>query len=557
MFTLACQGNNTSGTGSGELAPDQTLRYFMVDDVKSLDPAHVEYATDITYLINVHAGLLAFDKDLKIVPQIATALPTVSSDGLTYTFTLRKDVKFSNGDPVTSKDFIYSWTRTAKTNDAYASNLEPISGEPDVENGKATTIKGLSAPDDYTLVAKLDAPAGYWLTQLAMPTATEVLSKKAVDAGGEDGWWQNPATYIGAGPFKMTARTAKTSMDFEPVANWWGGSTGSLKKIHVDIGVSNSSAVKKFESNGYDIIGEANQSAPPDDVIRYKSDPAKSKLLTIAPPSRTTAVGFNFLIGPFRGSNVAAGADLASVAGKPTDASAGKPGRQAFSQSIDRAQLANIACAQGATCRPATGGYMPPGFQAYLGDNADPYSKFDAAAAKAALAKWDPDGSKVKGLQYEYNVTDINDAIAKNLQSQWKQNLGVTIDLKTVDSPGIKADRKAKKVIMGRESWGMDYNHPQDWLDNLSTCAQAKVGRGNYGGYCNPKVDDLATKANGLELTKAVPDYQSAFKLMVEDIQWANMLYESQVYLVQSYVSGAGGNNLYDYPWTGIKLLKH
>src|SRR5690348_10554946 len=144
-------------------------------------------------------------------------MPDVSSDGKQYTFHLRKDMKFSNGDKITSKDWIYSWTRTASINDAYASNLEAISGDADVENGKAKTISGLSAPDDYTLVAKLDDPAGYWLSQLAMPTATEVIDQKAVQAGGEDTWWQNPATYIGSGPFKMTQRVAKSVMEFAPV----------------------------------------------------------------------------------------------------------------------------------------------------------------------------------------------------------------------------------------------------------------------------------------------------------------------------------------------------
>src|SRR5207245_2762070 len=83
-------------------------------------------------------------------------------------------------------------------------------------------LVGLTAPDADTLVAQLDAPAGFWLTQLAMPTATLVLDQKVITAAGEDAWTTKAETYIGSGPFKMTARVPKQSMDFDPVKNWWG-----------------------------------------------------------------------------------------------------------------------------------------------------------------------------------------------------------------------------------------------------------------------------------------------------------------------------------------------
>ena len=132
---------------------------------------------------------------------------------------------FSNGDKITSADWVWSWTRTLRLNDAYASNLEVIKGAADVEAGTATKLAGLSAPDAYTLKAELDAPAGYWLTQLAMPTASMVLDQKVITAAGDDKWNNSASTLIGSGPFKMTQRTPKASMDFEAVKNWWGGDT--------------------------------------------------------------------------------------------------------------------------------------------------------------------------------------------------------------------------------------------------------------------------------------------------------------------------------------------
>src|SRR5207244_6529474 len=123
-------------------------------------------AVDITFLQNVFNGLVKYNEKLQIVPDAAQGMPEVSPDGLTYTFHLRKDVKFSNGDAVTSKDWVWTFTRTLRLAQAYGSNLEAIKGATDVESGAAKTIAGLSAPDDYTVKAVLDQPAGYWLSQL-------------------------------------------------------------------------------------------------------------------------------------------------------------------------------------------------------------------------------------------------------------------------------------------------------------------------------------------------------------------------------------------------------
>jgi ABC-type oligopeptide transport system substrate-binding subunit len=548
----ACGGG---GGGSSEtLAADQTFRFGLSNDVTSLDPAHVDSAVDITFLSEVFTGLYRFDNSLKIVPSGAASMPQISADGLTWTFALRHDVVFSNGDKVTSADWVYSWTRTLRLNDAYASNLEAIHGSADVEAGTATKIAGLSAPDAYTLKATLDSPAGFWLTQLAMPTASEVLDKKVIDAAGDDHWTEQAATYIGSGPFKMTARTPKQSMDFAPVKNWWGGDTGKLSAIHVDIGIDDVSRVKKFESGGYENVGMANNGPGPDDVLRYKNDPVKSKLLNVYNGARTTAFGFNFVTGPFASKPGATpGADTTNASDPGLD------GRRAFSMAIDRAQLADIACAHAITCQPAYGGPITKGFKGYLGDTGDPYAKFDATAAKALYQKWDPTGSKVKGLEYRYNTSGGNTKRAENLQAQWKQNLGVDVKLVPSDFPTLQRDRKKKVVILGRESWGIDYDHPQDWFDNLFSCSQAKVGRGNDEAYCNPAMDAITTAANAKSINDpaTVNDYVKAGQMLVNDVVWATIDYGTQSYMTQTYVKGMGYNGLYDFNWEGIRLLQH
>src|SRR5260370_16824668 len=147
----------------------------------------------------------------------------------------------------------------------------------------------------------------------------------------------------------MTARTPKQSMDFAPVKNWWGGDTGKLTAVHGDIGIDDVSRVKKFESGGYDVVGMANNGPGPDDVLRYKNDPTKSKLLTIFPGARSTALGFNFVKGPFASK-------LRDTPGSDTTNASdpGLDGRRAPSMPINRAQLTDIAHTPPITCPPPT-----------------------------------------------------------------------------------------------------------------------------------------------------------------------------------------------------------
>src|SRR5215471_16984441 len=129
--------------GGSSPAPDQTLSFPMVDDVGNTDPATMSAAVDIDIFRNTYSGLYKFDDQLNEVPDIASGAPNISSDGLTYTFKLRHDVKFSNGDPVKADAFIFSWNRAAAIQGDYASVFQPVVGYDDVSNGKATHMSGL------------------------------------------------------------------------------------------------------------------------------------------------------------------------------------------------------------------------------------------------------------------------------------------------------------------------------------------------------------------------------------------------------------------------------
>ena len=545
-MVAACGGGG--GGGGQNLDSDQTLSFPLVDDVGDLDPAHMSAAVDIDIFRNTYSGLYKFDDQLNEVPDIATGPPTISPDGLTYTFKLKNNVKFSNGDPVKADDFIFTWNRAARIQGDYASVFQPVAGYDDVSNGKAHDMTGLKKIDDYSFSATLTAPAGYWYTETALWTAWVVDKKVITAAGKEDdsAWASDPATAIGTGQFKMTARTPKQSIDFAPVPNWWGGSTGILTKVHIEIVADQKAQLTKYESNGYSLIGFANQNLTPEDVIRYNSDAQLKKQLTLQPAARTTWIGFNFCEGAGKPSKNCTGAN-------PFAGDAGKLGREAFSLAVDRDQLVDIACSKGTACVKATGGVITKGLKGYLGDNTDPWAVFDKAKAQSLYQQWDPSGSKVKNLVYTYNTSAFNKAVCENLASQWKQNLNVSVQCTAQDRASFFRARTKCTYPIFRHSWGADYDHPQDWFDFLF------VTDAGSGGACysNPQLDQMATQANAKPLSQSLDTYKAMNKILVDNTVTGNLVYGIQQYLVHPYITGAGGNALYDNYWSDVKILQH
>src|ERR1700680_83968 len=403
LVLVACGGGG--GTTGTTLASNQTLSFPILSDFGTLDPAIADAETDTEISQNMFDGLVKFDENLNIVPDLATAVPTASSDGLTYTFKLRSDATFSNGDKFTSKDVLYSWNRAAAMQGAYATNLSAIDGYSTVstntasgsalealleKNDPSVTLKGLTAPDATTVQVKLASPAGWFLTAIALAGSTGWIVDQNAVKQDFDNWWTNPATAIGTGPFKMTARVPKQSMDFAAVPNWWGSPKPTLTKVHLDASVTDAStAITKYEQGGYDIVGYGGYSSlPVADVLRVKGTSSESSQLVLHPKVRSYWASFNMVHdakrpenGPFLLSNGQSAHDL----------------RLAFSLAVDKAKLVNVVC-QSIVCTPATGGLIPPTLLGYMGDNQDPLAKFDVAKAKSLLTSADPTGSKTKGM---------------------------------------------------------------------------------------------------------------------------------------------------------------
>ena len=334
----------------------------------------------------------------------------------------------------------------------------------------------------------------------------------------------------------MTARTPGQSMDFEPVLGWYEGKAGLLTRIHVEVVADTVAQVTQYEAGVFSLVGNARQGLPPAAATRYTSDRKLKGQLSLVPIGTTFWVGFNLRSGPFAGVEE------------------GRAGRHAFSEAIDRQALVEAVCNQKTTCTEATGGVVSKGLDGYLGDGADHNIKFDAAAANAEYQKWDPTGAKVKGLAYTYDTDPFNKAVCANLIAQWKKNLGVDVRCIEMDRKTFFDQRNgACAYPMFRQSWAADYDHPQNWFDYLFVTGASSSG----SCYSNPNLDKLVASADAASPGAGTSGYKVAGFLLVNDSVFGALLYGVQQYLVHPYVKGAGGNALYDYSWTGIRILKH
>jgi oligopeptide transport system substrate-binding protein len=524
------------GAAPEVLASDQTLSFPIAQDLADLDPAQISASADVDVLRNVFSGLYKFDQQLHEVPDIAVGPPDVSADGLKYTFHLRHNAQFSNGDPITADDVIYSWNRAAAKQGEYAGLLQVVAGYDPVAQGRASQLSGLAKVDDYTLTSTLTKRAGYWITAVGL-WPLWLVDRKVITAAGEDAWFIKPATLIGSGPFRMTARAAGQSMDFEPVPGWYGGPAGAIKHVHIDVLADPDVQLARYGSGVYSLLGYARQGLSPAAAVRYTTDPKLKSQLQLIPVGLTVWIGFNLKSGPFSGVD------------------AGRAGRHAFSTAIDRSALSDAVCNQGTACVAATGGLISKGLQAYVGDGADSNTRFDPVAAKAEYKAWDPDGSKVKGLQYTYDTNPFNKAVCENLAAQWLKNLGVQVPCVELDRKTYFDDRNGKCAFpLFRQSWSADYDHPQDWFDYLFVTGAPSSG----SCYTNPALDTVVAGADTQPLSASgLVDYQTAGHMLINDAVFGALVYGVQQYVAHPYVKGVGGNALYDFYWTQARILKH
>jgi oligopeptide transport system substrate-binding protein len=545
------------------LAGDQTLRFPIQQDVTTLDPAMIGDERDAEIAHNLFDGLLKFDSNLNISPDLAAATPALSPDGTNYTFKLRTDATFSNGDRVTSRDVVYSWNRAAAMQGPSAMNLSAIVGYDRVsanqasgaaleglleKNDPSVTMTGLVAPDDTTVDVQLTGAAGWFDSAIAQPAAVGMIVDPNVVKTDFENWWSKPATLIGTGAYRMSGRVADQSLDFSSRSDWWGRPKPTLTKVHLDVVNDPAAALSKYQQRAFDVFGYDGYGPAVSDVAHIESTGTDKGQLMLEVRNKTDFVSFNMV------------ADAGRPAGGPFTLDGGKAShdlRLAFALAVDRSKLAKDVCG-GVVCVPASGGVIPKGLAAYLGDGNDPLSAFDASRARSLLDSADPDGAKTKSLVYTYDPENpLGEAVARFLQAEWQANLGVTISLQAIPHSRFIAERLNGMYVLARDGWAAGYDHPQDWFDNLWGKAAGCPDVSCTTGYDTHAYDQLLAKADAEPLNVAIPDYKMLSRQLIDDVAYVPLYYTVAPFLIQPYVIGAGSNNMFDYFWDQIQITSH
>lgn len=563
MVCVGCSTGSTPGSTAGPLASQQTFSFPIQHDVTTLDPAMIDTEPESSIGQNLFDGLLKFDINMNLVPDIASAMPKVSPDGLTYTFTLRNDVTFSNGDKVTAQDVVYSWNRAAAMQGAYAPDLSIIAGYSGVaanqisgaalealleKKDPSVTLSGLSAPDDQTVVVKLATASGWFTSAIAQPASVASIVDQKVVKNDFDNWWAKPETVVGTGPFKVSAHDPDHSLDLTAQPTWWGRPKPTLTKVHIDVVSDPAGAMTKYDQGSDDLFGYGGYSPAVADVHRYQGKASLKSQVYLEPGSKSYWISFNMV------------SDAKRPAGGPFTLDQGKAAhdlREAFALSLDRTNLAKQLCDEIA-CIAATGGVIPRGLAGFLGDGADPLAAFDPAKARNLLLSADPNLTKTKGLVYAYDPENpFNEPTARFLQKAWETNLGVSVTPQPVPRTTFIANRLKGAYVMSRDGWTTAYNHPQDWFDNLWGTVAGCPDTTCSTGYVTRAYDDLLAKADSEPLVSAVADYKAVSRLLIDDVAYIPLYYTLRPMLIKPYVLGAGHNNLCDYYWNQIQIASH
>jgi oligopeptide transport system substrate-binding protein len=549
MAAAAC-GLGGDAQQSQRLAADQSLRFAIADDVGTLDPAQVYAPADLQVAQNLFDGLVRYDDSLAVVPDLAAALPAISPDGLTYTFKLRPDATFSNGDRVTSRDVLFSWNRATGGQGPYAAMFSAVAGFDRLPAGPAPAFQltGLSAPDDATVVVKLAHPAGWLLSALALPGAAGAVVDRRVVQQDQANWWTRPETLVGTGPYRLSGRSPGRSLDFSATPDWWGPVRPTVQRLHLDVVPDAAAREAAYEQGQYDLNGFGGASLlTRSDLARITTTPKLAAQLLTTPGTGSAWVSFNLVHDPVR---PAGGPFLTALGQRARDL------RTAFALAVDRKRLA-AACA-GLLCTPATGGLIPRGLKGYAGDGSDPLATFDPGRAKALLNGADPDGTRTKGLTFVYDAeSPLYRSLAENLRDQWSANLGVHVEVQAETHQQLLRDERSGKLVLSRAGWQADYDHPQDWYDNLfgkaGGCPDSNCG----SGYDSPQFDQLAGQAAGKPLPDALPLYRQLGQMLSADAAYVPLVYSTRAYMVKPYIRGAGANNLLERPWVVYQVLEH
>ena len=511
-----CGGGTTSTPApaeTGSAAPESTAPATTANEItvniasepQTIDPA-LNSAVDGAIMINhMFEGLMRWvDSGVETAGSDGTCTnaelsygqaesydKVTNEDGtVTYTFHLRDGIMWSDGQPVTANDFVFSWQRLVSPETAadYSYMIDCVVNANAIMNGELDPSElGVSAPDNKTFVVTITSDLPYFTEICAFPATFPVRE----DIVSDSQWTYSPDTYISNGAYKMTSRVTNSEIVMEPNEYYYGVDTLGPDKITFKLMDDANAMLSGFNSGELDFI----ESMPTDEVAGLLA----SGDLKIVDYIGTYYVCYQTQKEPFDDPKV----------------------REAFTLAIDRTYIVEQITQTG---QVEAGGFVPAGVydaEGATGDDfrtvgGDYYAPTDAdyeancERARELLAEAGyPNGEGFPVVTYLYNTDDSHKAVGEALQNMWQTVLGVTVQLDNQEWATFLQTRKDGDYSIARNGWIADFNDPMSFLDMWLT-----GGGNNDAQYSNAEYDSLIQQA------KASTDPAERMSLMhqAEDI---------------------------------------
>ncbi|MDD2867576.1 peptide ABC transporter substrate-binding protein [Neomegalonema sp.] len=483
----------------------------------SLDPAQISINVESFILKDLLEGLTTFNAAGEAIPGAAESWE-ISEDGTVYTFKLREAGKWSNGDPVTAEDFVYSLRRVQDPAVAskYANILHPIRNAKAVNAGEMKPEElGVRAVDDRTLEIVLERPTPYFLELLTHSTGLPVHRGNIEKDGAE---WNRPGKLVTNGPFMLEAHIPNDSLTAAKNPHYWDAEAVKLDKVVFYPVEDQAAAVRRFEAGELDMIYNFSAS----DLERLRA--AHGDRIRATPALNTEYYVFDNRAEPFSDARV----------------------RRALSMAIDRDFLAQEiflgASLPTYALSPPMAGYTPA--QADFAA----LSQFDREDQAVELMKEAGYGSGAKPLDItiRYNTNPNHERVATAIADMWKTVFGFNVTMSNQDVTSHYAYlQEGGAFQVARAGWVADYGDPENFL-TLNITGNPGF---NYGKYSNPDYDALiAASYDETDHEKRFQILHDAEAILMKDQPIAPLLHKAELWGLSARVKGFEDNVNNEHP---------
>ncbi len=507
-----------------KLAEDQTFTYRALDEHSSIDPQIVEDVSGSDIIRDLFEGLLNQDANGNLIPGVAESWEA-SNGNLTYTFKLRKNAKWSNGDPVTAHDFVYAWRRLAdpETASPYSWYIELMSLENAKEvlaGEKDPSELGVSAPDDYTLVVNLTAPLPYFAA-MTTHASTFPTPQKIIEKYGKE--WTKPENIVSNGAYVLTEHVPNERLVRERNPLYWNDAETVIEKVTVLVINDDNTALTRY------FAGELDRTEIPSGEYPRLKEEYPDQALSFP---RLCSYYYTF-----------------NLSDSGPEAFKDKRVRQALSYALDRNIITEQVLKGGQfpayTFTPAaTANFTPPDVEYAKMTQAERDAKAKELMEAAGYNADNP-------LKFEllYNTSEGHKKIATVAAQMWKQKLGVEATLANQEWKVFLETRSKQDFELARSGWCGDYNEASTFLDLMTTPSGY-----NDGKFSNAEIDKLMQDAR----TAADPNanYTKVEEIMAEEMPIIPVYHYTAVFMLDPGLVDSWPVNNVEQNWYSRDLYR-